>query len=305
VIALDQPIAGQRLSWSNSRAKLFQDCKRAYWFNYYAKYHDDEVARLANLDNIYTWAGTVVHDAIEAFLKTHNFIPDAEEREEIIRAVTHGQMRQDWQFSQAGMKRFRLFEHEYGVPISEYDKKVLVGQVQTCLQNFFEGSVLHDLMEVGKDNWITVEDLFGFEVDGFWVTGKMVVAYRFGLDDQTVIVDWKTARNPDASWSQKANRIQVGVYSLYAFHKGWARRVDNITTSLEYLAVPTSKVRIADMGALADARTHIVKTASEMVGPVLDVAKNTTKGEDFPQCGVEWRCRRCYFKRLCFPGGGV
>ena len=43
----------------------------------------------------------------------------------------------NWRESEAASLRFRLFEHEYQVPVDAEDKKIVVGTVMRSLRNFF------------------------------------------------------------------------------------------------------------------------------------------------------------------------
>ncbi|OLC33761.1 MAG: hypothetical protein AUH81_13305 [Candidatus Rokubacteria bacterium 13_1_40CM_4_69_5] len=95
-------------SWSRSRDGTFQDCRRKYFYHYYASWGgweataSEEVRRLYILKQLMSrqqWAGRVVHDAIELALQglrngrtvpVEPFIADVIER-----------MRGEWRSSKA------------------------------------------------------------------------------------------------------------------------------------------------------------------------------------------------------------
>src|SRR6185436_4418063 len=135
-----------------------------------------EIKRLKKLSALPLWAGSVVHETIENFLKTNDRIPGVTEQEAMIRAVIHERMLADWKDSDAGSLRFRLFEHEYQVPVGPDDKKMLVGIVMRSMRNFFRSDVLAQAMAAGRERWLTIEDLISFHVDDVTVFLRMDLA---------------------------------------------------------------------------------------------------------------------------------
>ncbi len=285
-------------TWSNSKHKSFEDCRRAWYWNYYGFQTNPQAKKLKYLTNVLFWGGNLVHNALERYLKDlqagENPITTPEAIDAFIRNVTHVVARNDWQMSEANRGRFRLFEHHYGVPVSQEDKKVLIGLVATCLKNFF-ASEMHAEIANGDIEFLTIEDLFKFEVEGITVTGKMDLAYRRRSDGRVIIVDWKTAKNPD-SWTA-INKVQVAVYALYAFQAGWAEKVDQIDTVLAYLAIPEWKKRVLTLEDFCEAKDFVKKSGTAM----LQMVGDEPNIEDFPQCGVNWKCKRCFFREMCFP----
>ena len=129
-------------SWSASRHDTFSTCRRRYFYSYYAANEDPEIHRLKKLSALPLWAGSVVHETIEAFLKERGTAPTDVEAEAIVRAAVHSRMLTDWKDSEAGSPRFRLFEHEYQSPVEPEDKKIVVGIVMRSLRNFFRSPTL-------------------------------------------------------------------------------------------------------------------------------------------------------------------
>ena len=89
-------------SWSASRHDTFATCRRRYYYSYYASLEDDEVRRLKKLSALPMWAGSVVHDTIESFLRTNDALPSPEDQEALVRSVVHSGMLTDWRESEAG-----------------------------------------------------------------------------------------------------------------------------------------------------------------------------------------------------------
>lgn len=282
-------------SWSVSRHDSFSTCRRKYYYSYYASNDDPEIKRLKKLSALPMWAGNVVHSTIENFLKTHDAIPSPEGQEAIIRAAVHGDMLASWKESEAKSITFRLFEHEYEVPIDADDKKLVVGIVMRSLRNFFRSDLLRDVMAVGRAQWLTIEDLVSFDVGGVPVFLRMDLAYR-DKDGRVVIVDWKTGRGEG-----RFSEVQLAGYALYAAQMGWVKSADELQTELAYLAIPRYVRRAVDQKRLDHAHAFIAKSASTMRALLLDPIANLGRLEDFAMIERPSLCRRCNFRRLCYP----
>jgi hypothetical protein len=282
-------------SWSVSRHDCFETCRRRYFYSYYAAGEDPEIHRLKKLSALPLWAGNVVHETIETFLKERGTAPSEVEAEAVVKAAVHGRMLADWRDSEAGSLRFRLFEHEYQTPVEAEDKKIVVGIVMRSLRNFFKSPTFAAALEAGRERWLTVEDLVSFDVEGVTVFLRMDLAYR-DPEDRVVIVDWKTGRGEG-----RFNEIQMAGYALYAARQGWAPSPEGIQTELAYLAVPRYVRRSVDAKRLDEARVFIVKSARRMKALLFDPLANVARLEDFPMIDRPRVCQRCNFRGLCFP----
>jgi CRISPR/Cas system-associated exonuclease Cas4 (RecB family) len=292
----DGPASGPRpFSWSASRHDTFATCRRRYYYSYYASLEDDEVRRLKKLSALPLWAGSVVHDAIESFLRTNDELPSPEAQEALVRSVVHSGMVSDWRESEAGSLRFRLFEHEYGVPVEQEDKRIAVTTVMRSLRSFFRSATLRRALEMGRARWLALEDLVSFHVGEVEVFLRMDFAFRDG-DGRVVIVDWKTGRGEG-----RFNEVQVAGYALYATEKGWVGDPEEISTELNYLVVPKAVRRGVDARKVEHARRFVERSARDMKALLLDPVANLARLEDFPMIDRPQVCRRCNFRRLCFP----
>ena len=211
-------------SWSASRHDTFSSCRRKYYYSYYASHEDEEIKRLKKLSALPLWAGSVVHDTIEWFLKKHDALPPQEEQDALIRRVVHTGMVSDWRESEMGSRRFRLFEHEYDQPVEQEDKRLVVNIVMRSLQHFFKSNTLGEALAVGRDRWLALEDLVSFHVGDVEVYLRMDLAYR-DHEGRVVIVDWKTGRREG-----RFNEIQVAGYALYATEQRWVSSPEEIAS---------------------------------------------------------------------------
>jgi len=286
---------GSPFSWSASRHDSFASCRRRYYYSYYAAVEDAEIHRLKKLSALPMWAGSLVHDAIERFLRAHDTLPPAEEQEAFVRSVVHSVMVTDWRESEAGSPRFRLFEHEYAVPVGQEDKRIAVNVVMRSLRNFFRSPTLARALALGRGRWLALEDLVSFHVGDVEVFLRMDLAYR-EESGRVVIVDWKTGRGEG-----RFNEMQVAGYALYAVEKGWVADPSEIATELNYLVIPRAARRAVDRSRVEQARQFIEKSARSMKALLVDPLENVARMEDFPMVDRPSLCRRCNFRRLCFP----
>jgi len=286
---------GSPFSWSASRHDTFASCRRRYYYAYYAALEDEEIKRLKKLSALPLWAGSVVHDTIEWFLKNHDALPSPEEQDALVRRVVHTGMAGDWRESEMGSLRFRLFEHEYGVPVEQEDKRIAVNTVMRSLRSFFRSETLRQALDVGRERWLALEDLVSFPVGDVEVFLRMDLAFR-DREGRVVIVDWKTGRGEG-----RFNEIQVAGYALYATERGWVGSPEEITTELNYLVVPKAVRRCVTIKKVEHARNFIVRSAGTMKALLVDPLENVGRLEDFPMVDRPRVCRRCNFRRLCFP----
>jgi len=281
-------------SWSASRHDTFATCRRRYYYGYYAANEDPEIKRLKKLSALPLWAGSVVHETIEAFLKGHDALPSPEEQEAIVKAAVHSDMLGAWRESEAGGD-FRLFEHEYQVPVEQEDKRLAVNTVMRSLRNFFKSETLREALAVGRERWLALEDLVSFPVGDVEVFLRMDLAFR-ARDGRVVIVDWKTGRAEG-----RFNEVQIAGYALYAAAQGWVGDPEEILTELNYLVIPRSRRRTVKRQQLDHARSFIARSARDMRALLIDPLANLARLEDFPMIDRPRVCRRCNFRRLCFP----
>lgn len=292
------PIPGGRpFSWSASRHDTFATCRRRYYYSYYAALEDEEIRRLKKLSALPLWAGSVVHDTIESFLRTNDTLPPVEDQEALVRSVVHSGMVGDWRESEGGSLRFRLFEHEYDIPVEQEDKRIAVTTVMRSLKNFFRTETLGRALEVGRARWLALEDLVSFHVGDVEVFLRMDLAFR-DRDGRVVIVDWKTGRGEG-----RFNEVQVAGYALYATEKGWVGDPEEISTELSYLVIPKVVRRGVTKKMVEHARSFVARSARDMKALLVDPVANVARLEDFPMIDRPQVCRRCNFRRLCFPRG--
>jgi len=123
----------------------------------------------------------------------------------------------------------------------------------------------------------------------------MDLAYR-DRSGRLVIVDWKTGRGEG-----RFNEVQLAGYAVYAAERRWVEEPEELVTELAYLVLPRYVRRPVNRKKFAHARAFIEKSARNMKALLLDPVVNLARLEDFPMIDLPQVCRRCNFRRLCFP----
>jgi hypothetical protein len=68
--------------------------------------------------------------------------------------------------------------------------------------------------------------------------------------------------------------------------------------------IPKTVRRAVTKKMIEHARSFVARSARDMKALLLDPAQNVARLEDFPMIDRPQVCRRCNFRRLCFPRAG-
>jgi hypothetical protein len=296
----------RRFSWSVSRDRLFRNCPRAYYYHYYGARGGWEAGApaaardlyvLRNLSTRHQWVGSMVHRVLEAVLVGL--------REG--RPMRHGEaaerltnlMRFRWRRSRAGAYREApklggLLEHEYGIPVRDADWRALHQGARRALDAAYTLGIFERLAAIRREDWLGVERLDSFELDGVPVYAVPDLAFREG--ERVVIVDWKTGGEDDVD--ALGVRFQLVCYGLYARARFGATS-EGLRVGLALLGAPSYReggVTGAELdAALARIRASMLEMRSLLADPATDLATE----EGFPRTTDERRCTVCPFRRPC------
>ena len=96
-------------------------------------------------------------------------------------------------------------------------------------------------------------------------------------------------------------------YALYATEQGWVSSAEEIDTELNYLVIPRAVRRrtVTQKTSWITLEDSSSKSAGDMKTLLLDPAANVGRIEDFPMVDRPWACKRCNFRKLCFPKTGA
>jgi hypothetical protein len=294
-------------SWSRSRAGMFEECRRRYYYHYYGSWGGWDPAAPPDVRRLYVlkqltgrqgWAGRTVHAAVELVLRALHAGQELSEARLIEDTVRR--MRDEWRFSRRGGYRERpkeavaLFEHEYAVEVSDQAWQVLRDHVCRCLRNFHRLPLLAEIRRTPPERWILIEDVRAFEFERTPVYAAPDFGY-WTRDDRLALVDWKTG-SPDPD----ETAVQLGGYALYAqdILDVAPDRVDLLEVNLRAGEV---SVHPWDAARLEEIRARLRLSIRGMKAWLRDAEQNVAALEDFERTEDLRLCRWCNFKAVCRP----
>lgn len=292
-------------SWSKSRDEIFQTCPRQYYFNYYAywggweKSASERIQKIyvfKNLRNRFMWAGERVHDCIKHTLKNLQRGISILPVDDII-SITLDQMRDEFRSSRdkryyAHPKTCALFEHEYGLNLSDDQWKGVAEDVAQCLRHFYASEVFALLRDLPQEDWLEIEDFSSFYLDGTKIWAVIDCSFRDA--DGISIIDWKTGRATTDDVS-----LQLSCYAMYGREK-WGIKPEKIRL-VEYNLLFDKRAEFSvTEGEIADTRSYIRGSIADMKSLLVDVENNIPKEEKFFKKIEDDRIRdRCNFRKVC------
>jgi len=290
------------LSWSVSRDRLFNECRRAYYYNYYASWggwdkKSDEFTRkayiLKNIRNIDAWIGDIVHQIIKWIISSKLYgnvvtLEDARKKSKQMLMRTWEQSRsQEWK--KKVKNNLNLFEHYYN---RELQREVLMGKMQkvvNSLRNFYNSGLMEFFLKLPKENFLTIDELDSFLFEGIKVFAVPDFAVR---DEQYIIYDWKTGKPYDK------DVFQLSFYKMYAESK-WKTSPENIKLIPVYLG--SEEVSLTPISAvpLEEIKCYIVNSIKDMKSVLYDIENNLANIELCAKTENAWTCKRCKFQEIC------
>ncbi len=292
-------------SWSKSRHEIFQTCPRQYYFNYYAYWggweksapeRNRQIYILKNLRNRFMWAGERVHDCIKHTLKNLQRGISILPVDDII-SITLDQMRDEFRSSRdkryyAHPKTCALFEHEYGLNLSDDQWKGVAEDVEQCLRHFYASELFAMLRDLPQQDWLEIEDFSSFYLDGTKIWA--VIDCSFRNVDGITIIDWKTGRATTDDVS-----LQLSCYAMYGREK-WGIKPEKIRL-VEYNLLFDQRAEFSvTEGEIANTRSYIMGSIADMKSLLVDVENNIPKEEKFFKKVEDDKIRdRCNFRKVC------
>ncbi|UCD16031.1 MAG: PD-(D/E)XK nuclease family protein [Candidatus Omnitrophota bacterium] len=291
-----------QLTWSFSRAKLFADCRRAYFYHYYASWggwdiRTDEFSRrayiLKNIQGIDAWVGDIVHGIIKWILE--NRIAKREVSFKEASAMAKRKLLETWEQSRskAWMKNVKanlnLFEHYYKRELSREELAVKLQKVISSLRGVYQCGVLDLVSSLPKESILAIDKIDSFEFEGI----KMFAIPDFAIyNKEYVLYDWKTGQ------PQEQDILQLSCYVLYAVNK-WKTLPHQIKIVPVYLAQGTGSPEPVQPQSLDRVKEYIRDSVSQMKSALLDVGENKIDVGQCPRTEHQWRCKNCKFQEIC------
>lgn len=294
------------LSWSASRAREFERCRRETWYARYGSWgwwterprgERFEAMVHKNLTTLPAFAGTCVHEAIEqAFVMKRQGLEL--DRDGLLRSTVE-LFRDGWRQSSGGgwkdrpNKSVHLEEHHYGVEIPEDRTAGVRDLFERCAKTLAEAPTLEPVRRVDPKDWLALETLDTWPMEGVKVYSVPDFAFR-GEDGRVRIYDWKTGR------PRPEDDFQLRTYALYAEAK-WGAVAEEVELYGVYLGEGTLKPVSTKAEELEETRARMRASIADMVAVHYDPDESPARLEDWPTSGAPQACGRCRFRGIC-PG---
>lgn len=298
----------KELSWSLSRARMFEECPRRFYYNFYLAplgYLQDspeeakrayEMKLIKSLD---MWVGEVVHQTIQWMLEQARVgtITSAD----AARADVHQRLKDGWKGSKEELWRTHppdiypnLFEHYYDIEVGKSTKERLKIKAYVSVEKFRQIGAFERIANTPTDRWLPIDRFASFRLDGI----LMYVKFDFAIKDgkRIIIYDWKTGNiSPDE------NR-QLACYAMYTASK-WNTPIENIAVCPAHLQPDFQYIEHSvSLEQLEEAKIYIKQSFNAMTKCLRNPVRNIAAIDDFPPTGNLCRCSRCSFKGICEQG---
>ena len=292
-------------SWSPSRRRRFNTCKRKYYYHHYGSWGgwegdaDEsirEIYRLKNMSYIPMFIGQVVHKIVSEILdqlRSGILTPQETAEKMVVQYFKRGwgqSKRGDWM--NTPKKNTNLFEHYYDEVPSQEILKEVGDKLVECVKGFYESESLDFIKTLPSIDWVCKEELASFHFEGEKVFVMLDFAVRHG--NRIYIYDWKTGK------SVYEDEIQLAIYSIYAMEE-WGIELDNLRLWDVYLLkrLPV-KIKI-NKPTIDETKAIMQESIAEMKSLLDDVDENVATIENFPMIEDTGICRKCQFKGICYP----
>lgn len=268
-------------AWSYTRHRLWDECKRAYYFNYIGAALDGpteidvpKIKQLKKLDGRYVIQGKIIHEIIEKFIQSIQAKQKYDEdyaKEEYIRQIE----------SYRTNAKTKIIEFFNGMQVNEYffDRARENGLDQLSL---FFGAIWP---QIANYRYLQHEEFDNFFVD----SQKAIVKIDYVCQDQDgnlLIYDWKTGADNEEYESD----LQIAAYALWAKHK-YGSPSDRINCNLVYLTSGTMKTyRFTDQ-QLDGIKVLISSDFRDM--------NASYEQDNYPPTPEGKKCISCHFASIC------
>lgn len=299
-----QPLVNE-FTWSISRSKLFEQCRRRYFYCYYGSWGGWDfqspararlLYRLKKIMTLNMWAGKVVHRTIETALgrlRQHRPM-DLEALQNLSRRMLNEEWRESEtkQWMRHPNKYVNLFEHYYQRETGGERRAELRQRVFDSLQGWLDLEFPQRFAALKTEDWLMVEELKSFPVDGTKVWLVVDCANRAG--EGISIFDWKTG---EPSEDEEACD-QLVCYALYCM-QAYQVPLEKIEVSLVHLPHKKMSTFRVSPEQLIDFRERLYQSAQAMRDCLADPGGNVAREEDFPQIEEARSCSWCEFAEAC------
>ncbi len=297
-------------SWSISRHRMFERCKRQYYLNYYGARRVREARErvvsavwwLKQVTLLSAWIGQVIHHLAATAVRAHRDRQPIDEEELIEQTLEY--YHAGIYASQRGARHegeWRvLFEHVYPNDPFSIDRDVAEVRVSDLAHTFFESEaweLIRSLppqavqeVDVSFQSFVLTEVPRLGEVRVFAVPDVLLLH-----DDKVIIVDWKTG-----DVTGRALREQAGIYRLYAqqVYGVPGEAIEIVLANLDDYGESVEPP--GGVPSVEESRAFALSSIQDMVALMENVPYNTVSIKNFPRTENLALCQWCGFKRACW-----
>jgi len=299
------------LTWSFSRDRLFNECRRAYFYHYYASWGGWEAQAntfcrkayiLKNVRSIDAWIGDIVHQVIKWILESR--VGDNTTLFKEGRDIFHEQaiktakklLTKTWEQSRGKKweenvkQNLNLFEHYYSHDPNREQLKIKLEKVANSIRNFYKSGLAEKFSKLAVENFLSIDNLDSFDFEGTKTFAIPDFAVR--EDNDYLLYDWKTGRR------NEKDILQLSCYSLYAMKK-WQVSENQIKIIPAYLAQDEFLPSSVEAIALEQIKDYICQSIEKMRNILVDVKGNKADVNNCPKTEDIRHCQRCKFQEIC------
>lgn len=294
------------LSWSSSRASVFAQCKRRYYWRYYGSWggwdrNADKQTRkayiLSKMTNLPAAVGTVVHRAIKRMIVGLMNGNSSSAESESVNA--RRELANMWADAKENLwhhnpKRTPPFDElYYGTTPDELELKSHGSHARKCIETFESSWLYRDLQDDIPAQWFALDQGDSFSGSDHWrVDGHRVFAIPdFGRNagDGFEVWDWKTGQPADDHY------VQLQVYGSYASEM--LNAGDHGDLYAFYLG--DDEIVKREFSREDNVANDVIIKGIEAMNHYADAENNPKTIEEFAMTDELDSCRRCQFRELC------
>lgn len=300
------------LSWSTSRIKSLENCKRGYFYHYYLSHNgwdnnanqlQKDAFLLKKLSSKDLLCGSIVHKALKYLITKNN--KGIEINKQLIdyitkRAISNFRQCCDVSEQYGGswsrqIKDFDMLqEYFYYTNLTPYDKYNIESKITRGIENG-AGSNTFKYLQSNKVKILELDlDKFThFYLNGIKIYSKLDLLY-IDEDGKYIIVEWKTGRE------DSDNELQLAVYTTYVSKK-YNINPSNIICRIEYVDSNTVIEKVFSDQEINDVELIIDLSMNAMLGYLEDEMINKAKCiTEFNMTKDTYKCKNCNFRKLCY-----
>jgi len=290
------------LTWSCSRDRLFNDCRRAYYYHYYGAWGGWEASApeenrktylLKNIQGVDAWVGDSVHKVIKALIesiKAGSPLGHDQARRKIKEMLVTGWRQSNEKLWQKHIKKnLNLFEHYYNKELKPDVLALKIKKAVSSIDNFYARGLFDTFSALGRESFLAVDELDSFDEGGVRVFAVPDCAIK---DERYVLYDWKTGKPSDK------DIFQLSFYVLYAGKK-WHAAYSDVEIIPVYISDPNSVITPIKPYPIDKIKEHMTLSIAAMRGVLLKGRSDAADIDLCPRTDNLRRCAFCRFQAIC------